>query len=59
MGRGKFKGKPTGRRQFSTPEEMRKFFFIDLYLFYFIVLISHVSLITEISCLIFCPLVTN
>ncbi|XP_078431531.1 28 kDa heat/acid-stable phosphoprotein-like protein isoform X2 [Wolffia australiana] len=22
MGRGKFKGKPTGRRQFSTPEEM-------------------------------------
>jgi len=23
MGRGKFKGKPTGRRQFSTPEEMR------------------------------------
>lgn len=24
MGRGKFKGKPTGRRQFSTPEEMSK-----------------------------------
>lgn len=24
MGRGKFKGKPTGRRQFSTPEEMGK-----------------------------------
>ncbi|CAL5409912.1 unnamed protein product [Camellia sinensis] len=23
MGRGKFKGKPTGRRQFSTPEEMK------------------------------------
>ncbi|XP_047328990.1 28 kDa heat- and acid-stable phosphoprotein-like [Impatiens glandulifera] len=23
MGRGKFKGKPTGRRMFSTPEEMR------------------------------------
>ncbi|MQM08075.1 hypothetical protein Taro_040928 [Colocasia esculenta] len=23
MGRGKFKGKPTGRRQFSTPEEMQ------------------------------------
>ncbi|KAJ8633459.1 hypothetical protein MRB53_026795 [Persea americana] len=23
MGRGKFKGKPTGRRHFSTPEEMR------------------------------------
>ncbi|CAI9783696.1 unnamed protein product [Fraxinus pennsylvanica] len=22
MGRGKFKGKPTGRRQFSTPEQM-------------------------------------
>ncbi|CAI0445095.1 unnamed protein product [Linum tenue] len=22
MGRGKFKGKPTGKRQFSTPEEM-------------------------------------
>lgn len=22
MGRGKFKGKPTGRRQFSTPEEI-------------------------------------
>lgn len=25
MGRGKFKGKPTGRRHFSTPEEMRTF----------------------------------
>jgi hypothetical protein len=24
MGRGKFKGKPTGHRQFSTPEQMRK-----------------------------------
>ncbi|KAK1275837.1 hypothetical protein QJS04_geneDACA010960 [Acorus gramineus] len=24
MGRGKFKGKPTGRRQFSTPEEMQR-----------------------------------
>ncbi|KAG8365515.1 hypothetical protein BUALT_Bualt18G0113000 [Buddleja alternifolia] len=23
MGRGKFKGKPTGRRQFSTPEQMK------------------------------------
>jgi hypothetical protein len=22
MGRGKFKGKPTGRRNFSTPEEI-------------------------------------
>lgn len=27
MGRGKFKGKPTGRRQFSTPEDMCKFWF--------------------------------
>ncbi|KAJ6377237.1 hypothetical protein OIU76_026247 [Salix suchowensis] len=24
MGRGKFKGKPTGQRHFSTPEQMRK-----------------------------------
>uniref|UniRef100_A0A2K2C9Y6 Casein kinase substrate phosphoprotein PP28 domain-containing protein n=1 Tax=Populus trichocarpa TaxID=3694 RepID=A0A2K2C9Y6_POPTR len=24
MGRGKFKGKPTGRRHFSTPEELIK-----------------------------------
>lgn len=24
MGRGKYKSKPTGRRQFSTPEDMRK-----------------------------------
>ena len=24
MGRGKYKSKPTGHRQFSTPEEMRK-----------------------------------
>ncbi|KAB2032518.1 hypothetical protein ES319_D05G380000v1 [Gossypium barbadense] len=23
MGRGKFKGKPTGHRHFSTPEELR------------------------------------
>ena len=31
-GRGKFKGKPTGRRHFSTPEEMSKFhlFFFSL-----------------------------
>jgi hypothetical protein len=27
MGRGKFKGKPTGQRHFSTPEQMRKIVF--------------------------------
>ncbi|KAK2638897.1 hypothetical protein Ddye_026692 [Dipteronia dyeriana] len=30
MGRGKFKGKPTGHRHFSTPEELRNDFFINL-----------------------------
>ncbi|MBA0692877.1 hypothetical protein Goari_010403 [Gossypium aridum] len=25
MGRGKFKGKPTGHRHFSTPEELRTY----------------------------------
>ena len=33
MGRGKFKGKPTGRRQFSTPEEMSESPFLINYSF--------------------------
>lgn len=35
MGRGKFKGKPTGRRHFSTPEEMRECFLPPLFIHLF------------------------
>lgn len=35
MGRGKFKGKPTGRRQFSTPEEMRMSRLLTSYIYTF------------------------
>ncbi|XWS10049.1 hypothetical protein CRYUN_Cryun39dG0042500 [Craigia yunnanensis] len=34
MGRGKFKGKPTGHRHFSTPEELRNTLSLYLSLFY-------------------------
>jgi hypothetical protein len=36
MGRGKFKGKPTGQRHFSTPEQMRKNVFFIFFFFFFI-----------------------
>jgi hypothetical protein len=35
MGRGKFKGKPTGQRHFSTPEQMRKNVFFFFFIFFF------------------------
>ncbi|KAK4361163.1 hypothetical protein RND71_020115 [Anisodus tanguticus] len=54
MGRGKFKGKPTGRRQFSTPEEMRMYLLVARRCFLFFIVNEFLTSTVYLLCLRLC-----